>query len=145
MYQDWNTVVWNKGSTRTKGVSKEQDLNIARRKGEEVVTEKKFFGGKNTSTKKLAIPNTARLDEDTGDYRVERVSHEFSKALQQARVAKKLTQTQLAQMVNEKTSVINDYESGRAIPNPALIQKISKCLATNLPKPVRKKKSTVEE
>ncbi|KAH8739868.1 multiprotein bridging factor type 1 like transcriptional co-activator [Cryptosporidium ryanae] len=138
--QDWEQVVWKKPGVRPKGVTKEQDLNQARRKGEEIITEKRFFGGKNTSTKLNMPQNIAKLDEDTGDYRVERVSGEFSRALQQARVAKKITQAQLAQMINEKVSVVNDYEAGRAIPNHALVQKMSRCLGVNLPRPVMKKK-----
>ncbi|KAK6589286.1 multi bridging factor type 1 like transcriptional co-activator [Cryptosporidium xiaoi] len=138
--QDWEQVIWKKPGVRPKGVTKEQDLNQARRKGEEIITEKKFLGGRNASTKLNMPQNVAKLDEDTGDYRVDRVSGEFSRALQQARVAKKLTQAQLAQMINEKTSVVNDYEAGRAIPNPALVQKMSRCLGVNLPRPVPKKK-----
>ena len=34
-----------------------------------------------------------------------------------ARLAKKLTQAQLAQMINEKPQVIQEYESGKAIPS----------------------------
>lgn len=140
MSQDWNQVVWKKSGSRPKGVTKEQDLNQARRKGEEIITEKKFLGGKNASTKQNIPQNAAKLDEDTGDYRIFRVSGEFSRALQQARVAKKLTQAQLAQMINEKTSVVNDYESGKAIPNPILVQKMSRCLGVNLPRPAPKKR-----
>lgn len=57
--------------------------------------------------------SAAKIDEDTGDYHVERVSFDFAKALQQARLEKKMTQAQLAQLVNEKANVINDYEGGR--------------------------------
>lgn len=57
--------------------------------------------------------SAAKLDEDTGDYHVDRVSFDFAKCLQKARLDKKLTQTELAQQVNERTSVINDYEAGR--------------------------------
>lgn len=42
---------------------------------------------------------------------------QLGKAIQQARVAKKLTQAKLAQAINEKPAVINQYENGKAIPN----------------------------
>lgn len=35
----------------------------------------------------------------------------------QGRQAKKMTQAQLAQAINEKKEVINKYENGKAIPN----------------------------
>lgn len=41
----------------------------------------------------------------------------LGKAIQQARTAKKMTQAKLAQAINEKPAVINQYENGKAIPN----------------------------
>ena len=41
-------------------------------------------------------------------------------------MAKKMTQKQLADAINEKQSVVNDYESGKAVPNGAVIQKLNK-------------------
>mgnify|MGYP002857075393 CR=1 FL=1 len=35
----------------------------------------------------------------------------------QGRLAKKLTQAQLAQQINERPQVVQEYESGKAIPN----------------------------
>lgn len=70
------------------------------------------LGGTNKATKQI-VPNAAKLDEDTGDYHIDRVSFDFAKSLQQARLQKKMSQAQLAQAVNEKPSVINDYEAGR--------------------------------
>lgn len=49
---------------------------------------------------------------------VVRVDRSFSVTLQQARTQKGLTQKDLATKICEKPSVIADYESGRAIPNP---------------------------
>ncbi|KEH24683.1 DNA-binding helix turn-helix protein [Medicago truncatula] len=37
---------------------------------------------------------------------------------------KKLTQAQLAQIINEKPQVIKEYESGKAIPNQMIIGKL---------------------
>jgi len=62
------------------------------------------------------------------------VSHEFKLALQQARLAKKMTQNDLAQYVNEKNSIINEYESGKAIPNGQIINKLNRALGVRLPK-----------
>ena len=45
-------------------------------------------------------------------------------AIQQARLAKKMAQKDLAAAISEKATVINDYEAGRAIPNPSIISKL---------------------
>eukprot|EP00747_Dinoflagellata_sp_TGD_P169296 gnl/TRDRNA2_/TRDRNA2_197946_c0_seq1.p1 gnl/TRDRNA2_/TRDRNA2_197946_c0~~gnl/TRDRNA2_/TRDRNA2_197946_c0_seq1.p1 ORF type:complete len:189 (-),score=35.72 gnl/TRDRNA2_/TRDRNA2_197946_c0_seq1:91-657(-) len=62
------------------------------------------------------------------------VSHSFKVALQKARQAKQMNQQQLAQAINERAQVINEYESGKAVPNGAIIQKLNKVLGVTLPK-----------
>ena len=63
------------------------------------------------------------------------VDRSLSQAIQQARLGKKMTQKQLATLMNEKPQVIAEYESGKAIPNPALIAKIERSLGVKLPRP----------
>ncbi|KAL8433812.1 hypothetical protein Efla_005399 [Eimeria flavescens] len=139
-FQDWTPVVLQKGSPSPKRTAKEQEINKARRAGEEIETEKKFLGGCNKATKGKILPNAKKVEEDTGDYHVDRVSPEFSKALAEARRNKGMTQAQLAQAINEKPSVISEYESGKAIPNGAILQKMSRALGCQLPKCVQKKR-----
>lgn len=43
-----------------------------------------------------------------------------------------MTQKDLATKVNEKPSVINDYESGRAVPNQQVLAKLERALAVKL-------------
>lgn len=50
----------------------------------------------------------------------------------QARMEKKLTQAQLGQMINEKPQVIQEYESGKAIPNQQIISKLERALGVKL-------------
>lgn len=50
-----------------------------------------------------------------------RVSSDLKRNIIQARTAKKMTQAQLAQAINEKPQVINEYESGKAIPNQQVL------------------------
>merc|ERR1712224_359319 len=108
-------------------------VNNARRSGAEVDTEKKFAGGMNKSPQSV-VSNAKKLDEHHETFHHPTVSHEFKLALQQARLAKKMSQQQLAQAINEKGSVINDYESGKAIPNGAVIQKLNRVMGVRLPK-----------
>lgn len=49
-----------------------------------------------------------------------------------ARLELKLTQKDVAQKINEKPSVIQDYESGRAIPNPQILGKLERILGVKL-------------
>lgn len=79
-----------------------------------------------------------KLENETEVFEHERVSTELKKQIQQARLAKKMTQVQLAQKINEKPQVINDYESGKAIPNPQILGKMSRILGVTLRKNPKK-------
>ncbi|CAG7902959.1 unnamed protein product [Brassica rapa] len=76
--------------------------------------------------------NTKRLDDDTENLAHERVPTELKKAIMQARGKKKLTQSQLAQLINEKPQVIQEYESGKAIPNQQILSKLERALGAKL-------------
>ena len=56
----------------------------------------------------------------------------MGKAIQTARQEKELSQKDLAQKVNEKPSVIQDYESGKAVPNPQILSKLERTLKVKL-------------
>ncbi|CDJ41784.1 multiprotein bridging factor type 1, putative [Eimeria tenella] len=140
-FQDWTPVVLQKTSPGGgKRVSKEAEVNKARRAGEVIETEKKFLGGRNKTTKAGLIPNAKKVEEDTGDYHIDRVSTDFCRALAEARRNKGMTQAQLAQAINEKPSVVSEYESGKAIPNGVILQKMSRALGCQLPKCTQKKR-----
>jgi ribosome-binding protein aMBF1 (putative translation factor) len=62
------------------------------------------------------------------------VSVELKIAMQQARMAAKLGQKELAAKMCVPTQVIHSYENGTAIPNNAFIAKIEKVLNTKLPR-----------
>ena len=52
--------------------------------------------------------------------------------MQAARLELKLSQKDLAAKVNEKVSVLQDYESGKAIPNPQILGKLERNLGVKL-------------
>ena len=107
--------------------------------GAGVETNKKLTAGTNKNAAHGAVKNLAKLENETEVFEHERVSTELKKQIQQARIAKKLTQAQLAQMVNEKPQIINEYENGKAIPNPQILNKLSRVLGVTLKKnPVKK-------
>lgn len=100
-------------------------------------------GGTNKSATSGTGKNTKVLDEDHETLEVPlvlsidgiQISLSFGKRLMQARNAKGITQKDLAQMINEKSGVINEYENGRAVPNPNIINKLEKALGTKLRDP----------
>ena len=73
-----------------------------------------------------------------------RVTHEFKIALMQARTKKGMTQAELAKQLNVKSTVIQEYEAGKAIPSPTLIGNFNRILGVILPK-IPKKKKTEEK
>ena len=83
--------------------------------------------------------NMAKLENETEVFAHDTVSSELKKQISSARLAKKLTQAQLGQLINEKPQVINEYESGKAIPNPQVLSKMSRVLGVTLKKGGAKK------
>jgi len=130
---DWAPVVWTKTGPKGKDARSAGAVNAARRAGDTVETDKKIAGGTNKSAHGTPA-NAKKLDENNETFRHETVSHEFRTALQQARMAKKMTQAQLATAISEKGAIINEYESGKAIPNGAIISKLNRALGVRLPK-----------
>ena len=88
----------------------------------------------------LGPSNAKKLDEDTGDYAHKKVTPEFKKALMQARMAKKMNQKELAQACNLPPKIIQDYESGAAVPEGPVIAKLNRALGVTLPKIPKKPK-----
>lgn len=58
--------------------------------------------------------------------------HTFTQAMQTARMELKLSQKEVAQKINEKPSVLQDYESGKAIPNAQILAKLERTLGVKL-------------
>jgi putative transcription factor len=54
------------------------------------------------------------------------------KAIQTARMELKLSQKDVAHKINEKWSVVQDYESGKAFPNPQILSKLERVLGVKL-------------
>mgnify|MGYP003513034462 CR=1 FL=1 len=76
----------------------------------------------------------AKLDRETEELAHKKVGLGLGKAIQQARTAKGMTQAKLAQAINEKPAVVNEYENGKAIPNGQIISKIERALGCKPPR-----------
>ncbi|KAJ0750885.1 putative transcription factor Lambda-DB family [Helianthus annuus] len=82
--------------------------------------------GSNRAASTSISLNTRKLDEETENLTHEKVPTELKKATIQGRTEKKLTQAQLAQHINEKPQIIQEYESGKAIPNQQFLINMKK-------------------
>lgn len=72
------------------------------------------------------------------DKPLKKISHDFKISLQKSRQSHKLSQKQLAQKINVSESLIKEYESGKAIPNGNIINKLNRVLGIKLPPCKRK-------
>ena len=67
--------------------------------------------------------------------RVQHTTLELRKQIQNARMAKKMSQGELANQINEKPNVIQAYENGKAIPDTQILQKLRRVLGVKLTSP----------
>lgn len=55
-----------------------------------------------------------------------------SRAIQSARLARGLKQKQLATLISEREQVVNEYESGAAVPSQQVLAKLERVLKVKL-------------
>ena len=121
--QDWTPVMLSGKKSMAKQNSTK--YNIDERKSDEA---------KSAAAKMYALENSEDLTIQTIPFAI---SQEISKA----RVAKGLTQKEVAQRLNVLPALISSYENGKAIPNNQMLQKIARELGTKfskIPKNIKK-------
>ncbi|KAI7903217.1 multi protein bridging factor 1-domain-containing protein [Cokeromyces recurvatus] len=130
---DWDktTVLRKRDPTKAKVARSESDLNAARRVGAAIVTEKKSTVT-NSSHADTDHRRIAKLDRENDVPPPPRVDMSVGKAIQKGRQAKGITQKDLAQLINEKPQVVNEYEAGKAIPNQNILGKMERALGIKL-------------
>ena len=114
MHQQWDPIVIGKPP------KKNNDYN----------TQQKW--SQNTTSQKNR--KLERLADEGGRLQHVEIPHNLKLALQKGRTAKQWTQKDLALALNLKPSIINDYETGRTIPDNALISRMEKTLGVKLPR-----------
>lgn len=128
---DWDEVtVIRKRAPKTGQLKTPQAVSAAQRQGLEIETSKKYAAGQNKQH--TAAKNVAKLDRETEELHHETVGLDMSRLIQQGRQAKGMTQKELATKICEKPQVVNEYESGKAIPNQAVISKLERALGMKL-------------
>ncbi|CEG01869.1 Multiprotein bridging factor 1, N-terminal [Ostreococcus tauri] len=129
-HQDWKEITIGKranasssGGMNMKQAKDPKAVAAALRAGMAVQTVKKDSG---------AGRNALKLELDDENLTHKTVSADVKKAILQGRLAKKLTQAQLAQQINEKPQIVQEYESGKAIPNQQILGKLERILGVKL-------------
>jgi len=116
------------GGPGPKKVSDSQAAKIVQQGGTVEVTKKMGAGNKHNDLGRTA----KRLDDDHETLKHKTVDHNLALNIQRARQAKNWTQKDLATHINEKQSVVTDYESGKAIPNEGVLVRMEKALGVHL-------------
>ncbi|KIM32187.1 hypothetical protein M408DRAFT_326835 [Serendipita vermifera MAFF 305830] len=134
---DWDSklVIGNRASTRRPvaiASTSQSTLNGARRAGAVVATDKRTTGGVNKAHQGPDHQRIAKLDRDNEVAPPPKVNPSVGKAMQTARLALSMSQKDLAVKVNEKQSVLQDIENGRATANPQILAKIERQLGVKL-------------
>ncbi|GMM32037.1 multiprotein-bridging factor 1 [Martiniozyma asiatica (nom. inval.)] len=111
-------------------VKSQAALNAARRSGAVTSVDKKYGGANSRSDPEgQHLTKVDRSDEIIVPKKVEA---NVGKAIQKARQDKGFTQKDLATKINEKPTVVNDYESGRGTPNQQVLTKMERALGVKL-------------
>ena len=118
-HQDWEEVTIH-GKSVKKEKEKEKYVKFM---GREIKLPKRSqYSGKSPDQK---------LDETVlGTHK--KVGKETGLTIQRARVAKKYTQKDLANLINVSSDIISSYESGKAIPDHKIMQKLRRVLSVKL-------------
>lgn len=94
------------------------------------VTIKKKTKAEQLATKEAKLANSQK-GETIGKFVP---AHDFRKLMMQARVAKKITQQELAKSMNLPLPIIRDWESGKKVPTNRQIANLERSLGTKLPR-----------
>ncbi|WCJ42435.1 multiprotein bridging factor 1C [Euphorbia peplus] len=132
MSQDWEPVVLRKSKPKAQDLRDPKVVNQALRSGVAVQTIKKSDGGSNKKAAAAPVVNARKLDELTEPAAFGKVSTEVRHAIQKARLEKKMSQSELAKLINEQPKVVQEYENGKAVPNQAVLAKMEKVLGVKL-------------
>lgn len=116
--------------TRPKKLS-EHEANAALQRGAQVVIQKReHTTGNHHSVGPGA--NAKKLDDDNENLKVKHIAPQVSALIQRCRQQKNWKQEDLAREINERTSVVTEYENGKAIPSEPVLVRMEKALGVYL-------------
>ncbi|MCJ1254049.1 multiprotein-bridging factor 1 [Lignoscripta atroalba] len=136
MADDWDTVT--KIGSKTNGGAGQREtvvrgkgaLNAAQRSGQIIATEKKFAAGNTANKAGTEGQRLTKVDRSDDIVAPQKLDTKIAEAIKQRRSQDpfKMTQAQLAQKVNAQANDIKMLESGTAIKNQALLNKVARVL-----------------
>ncbi|CAO1615477.1 unnamed protein product [Sympodiomycopsis kandeliae] len=134
---DWDSVTVIGKSTRPSGggggaSGHPTAYDRARAAGAITENDRKTTAGTNKGHVGTDHAKLAKLDRDNEVAPPSKVAPSVGKAIGQARQAKGMNQKDLGTKINEKPQVIQEYESGKAIPNPQILAKLERALGVKL-------------
>ena len=112
--QDWTPVVFSKSTTQNRAANTEQQRNMSKQTAEQAKVK--------------------RLDAATEPEKIAQLPRNISVQLVAARVAKKISQKDLATQMNIPIKIIQDIENHRYKNDMQLAQRIARKLGTTLTK-----------
>ena len=125
-YISSNDPLWDQMTIIKKKHVNKESVTKAKREGNTTTKDK---------TKNLdVIHKNIKLDQSNEVDKHKKISIEQSRLISKTRLEKKMTQAQLANLINEKKEIINKYECGQAIIDPKIINKINRALKINIKK-----------
>lgn len=122
----WNDVTILRKSHRNQPKTVENPLGM---KPGNVYSERRDTSNKSHEPPKIAA---YKLDQANEAYPTPEIGLPIARRIQQARTNKSFTQAQLAQKINVKPAIINDYEQGKGIPDNTVISKLERALDVKL-------------
>jgi putative transcription factor len=72
--------------------------------------------------------SSKKTEENPDSFKINRITGKMGKQISEARVAKKISQKQLANMINLPQKTIQDYENGKAKVDGNIINKLNRVL-----------------
>ncbi|KAF5825868.1 DNA binding helix-turn helix protein [Dunaliella salina] len=129
--QDWNPVIIRKKPPSKTDLEDPKVLQAALREGK--VEAIKKIHQSTPSSQPVNVRKIEKQDEE-GNFKHERISEHLKKTIIKLFNNAKLTQAQLAQKINEKPQIIQEYENGKAIPSSQILNKLSRVFGVQLKK-----------
>ena len=114
-HQDWTPVILTKRPERSVSNNTLRSGNFATRTKQNPMAQ-----------------HLTKIEGETETFKIKKVSSSIGKEIQKGRLAKKLSQKQLAQAINVTPKVISDFESGKAVKNEAVKRKIANYLKISI-------------
>lgn len=123
-HQDWTPIVIGRNK-QSSNRSNHSNQPINQRSTNQQFTNQQFI---NRPSKQIQ----AALNNDGMPNRIEKIDKKISQNIQNARNALGISRKELAQKINEKETLVAEYENGIAIPSATILNKIDKVLKTKV-------------